>query len=145
MRFNRIIVLSLFCLLLMNFQCDDDDDVQLSMCDATVIVDNLAYQTTESSFYSLVSAEIVGDCLRVNISSSGCNGSSWILTLVDSEDIAESIPPQRYLKLLLANNEACLAVFNKEQSFDLTALRIEGINDMLLNIEDFPEPLTYSY
>ncbi len=145
MKSSKIIILFLFCMLLMNFQCDDDDDTPLSMCDATVVVDNSAYQTAETSFYSLASGEIEGDCLSVNIAASGCSGSSWVLTLVDSEDIAESMPPQRYLKLSLFNNEACLAVFNKEQSFDLTLLRIEGVNEILLNIEDFPEQLIYTY
>ncbi len=135
----------MFCLLLMNFQCDDDDNVQLSTCDAALVLDNSTYQTIESDFYTLANAEIEGDCLNVNISASGCDASTWVLTLVDSEDIAESMPPQRYLKLALANNEACLAVFNKEQSFDLTRLKIDEVNEVLLNIEDFPEPLTYTY
>ena len=132
MKYGKFIILLLFCTLLMNFQCDDDDVVQTSLCDDTVLLDNSAYQTSE-------------DCLKVNISSSGCDGSTWELTLIDSEDIAESMPPQRYLKLILVNNEACLAVFNKEQSFDISTLRIEGINEVLLNIEDFPEPILYSY
>ena len=135
----------MFCLLLMNFQCDEDDAIQLSTCGVAVVLDNSAYQTIESDFYTLTSAEIDGDCLRVNISSSGCDASTWVLTLVDSEDIAESMPPQRYLKLALANNEACLAVFNKVQSFDLAVLKIDGVNEVLLNIEEFLEPLTYIY
>ncbi|WP_296383794.1 hypothetical protein [Winogradskyella sp.] len=144
MKFNKIVIFSMLCLLLMNFQCDDDD-IQASLCDATVVVDSSTYQTIESAFYTLMSAEISDDCLYTNISSSGCDGSTWVLTLVDSEDIAESMPPQRYLKLALANNEACLAVFNKEQSFDLTPLRIDGITEVVLHIEDFSEPLTYVY
>ncbi|WP_299119438.1 hypothetical protein [uncultured Winogradskyella sp.] len=144
MNFRKIVAFSMLGLLLMNFQCNEDDLVT-SNCDDLVVVDNSTYQTVESAFYSLISADISDDCLLVNISSSGCDGSTWILTLVDSEDIAESLPPQRYLKLSLVNNEACLAVFNKEQSFDLTPLRIEGANEILLNIEDFPESLTYSY
>ncbi len=135
----------MFCLLLMNFQCDEDDAIQLSICDVEVVIDNSTYQTIESDFYTLVNAEIEGDCLNVNISASGCDGGTWVLTLVGSEDIAEAMPPQRYLKLALANNEACLAVFNKEQSFDLTGLKIDGANEVLLNIEDFPEPLSYTY
>ena len=86
----------------------------LSICDLAVVLDNSIYETVESDFCSLKTAEIDGDCLSVNISASGCDGSTWVLTIVDSEEIAESMPPQRYLKLALANNEVCLAVFNKE-------------------------------
>jgi len=145
MRYSKIVVLSLFCMLLMNFQCDDDDNNMSSICDTTVIVDNSIYQNAESDFYSLISAEIIEDCLAVNISASGCDGSTWVLELIDSEDILESMPPQRNLKFTLSNNESCLAVFTKEQSFDLTPLRIEGVNEIILNVEDFPESLAYSY
>ena len=61
------------------------------------------------------------------------------------ENIAESFPPQRYLKLNLYNNEVCLAVFTKEESFDLTALRVEGTNEVLLNFEGFEESVLYTY
>ena len=145
MKFSKIIVVTMFSLLLMNFQCDDEDDVQLSTCDFAVVLDNSIYETIESDFYSLTTAEIDGDCLNVNISASGCDGSTWVLTLVDSEDIAESMPPQRYLKLALANNEVCLAVFNKEQSFDLTGLKIAGVSEVLLNIEGFSGSILYTY
>ncbi len=145
MKITKLLALSFcFVLFLMNMQCDDDDSID-SICGLTTVVDNVIYENSESVFYSLVSAEINGDCLEINILSSGCDGGTWVLTLVDSGDIAESIPPQRYLKLVLVNNEACLAIFNKEQSFDLTALRIGGLNEVLLNIEDFTEPLNYIY
>lgn len=55
------------------------------------------------------------------------------------------MPPQRFLKLTVITNEACLAVFDKTESFDLKALRIEGMNKVVLNIEDFSEQLNYSY
>ena len=135
----------MFSLLFMNLQCDDEDDDKLSTCDVAVVQDNSIYETIESDFHSLTTAEIDGDCLSVNISASGCDGTNWVLTLVDSEDIAESIPPQRYLKLALANNEVCLAVFNKEQSFDLTGLKIDGVSEVLLNIEYFSGSLMYTY
>jgi hypothetical protein len=145
MKFSKIIVFSIFSLLFMNFQCDDEDDVQLRICDVAVVLDNSIYEIIESDFYSLTISEIEGDCLNVNISASGCDGSTWVLTLVDSEGIAVSRPPQRYLKLALANNEVCLAVFNKEQSSDLTELKITGVNELLLNIEDFSGSMLYTY
>ena len=145
MKYCKFIILLLFCALLMNFQCDNDDVRQTDSCDGPVLVDNSTYQMSESSFYIVITAIIEDDCLNVNISSSGCDGSTWELALIDSEDIVESMAPQRYLKLILVNNEDCLAVFNKEQSFDLSELRIDGVNQVILNIEDFPEALRYSY
>lgn len=139
-------ILKFFCfgLLVLNFQCDEDD-VNINLCDGYVILDNQTYATAESDFYTFLTATIEDDCLEVSISASGCNANNWELTLVDSENIAESMPPQRFLKLTVITNEACLAVFDKTESFDLKALRIEGMNKVVLNIEDFTEQLHYSY
>jgi hypothetical protein len=34
-----------------------------------------------------MTAEIDGDYLSINISAIGCDGTTWVLTLMDSEDI----------------------------------------------------------
>ncbi|WP_439152846.1 hypothetical protein [Winogradskyella sp.] len=137
----------LFCaLLVLNMQCDEDDVIPLSdICDELIVTSNTEYENLESDFYSLDSAEIIDDCLVIAVSASGCDGNSWLFTLVDSGDIAESMPPQRNLKFGLTNNEACLAVFSREMSFDLRSLQIEGVDSVILNIEDFSTPLEYNY
>jgi hypothetical protein len=146
MKLRKYISLLCCCLLIMNTQCDEDDDGNPSQfCDELVIIDNNQYQNIESDFYSLVNVTTNSNCLEVTISASGCSGESWEMILVDSGDIAESMPPQRYLKFASVNNEACLAVFSRTVSFDLTALEIQGNNEITLNIEDFPEPLSYNY
>ncbi len=124
-KFRQIIKVFCFSLLLLNFQCDKDD-IHVNSCDDIVIVDNDIYTTIESDFFTIASAVIEEDCLKVSIFASGCDPDNWELTLVDSENIAESMPPQRFLKLSVITNEACLAVFGKTESFDLKALRIEG-------------------
>ncbi|WP_179008714.1 hypothetical protein [Winogradskyella forsetii] len=142
MKFKKIIMLSLICLLFMNMQCDDDD-VQTTPCGLEIVIDNTTYEEAES--HPIESMNIEGDCININIAGSGCDASTWVMTLIDSGNIAESSPNQRYLKLSLYNNEACLAVFTKEESFDLTALRIDGVNEVLLNVEGFEEPILYVY
>ncbi len=146
MKIHKLSVMLLFAASLLCMQCDDDDDQPSSMvCDFTTIIDNELYQNAQSAFYTLVSAETSEDCLNIEISSSGCSGESWVLELVDSGGVLESDPPQRNLKFILTNNEACLAVFQRGQSFDLTPLQVDGANEVILNVEDFPEPITYSY
>lgn len=142
MKINKILVLSLFCVLLLNMQCDEDNVVFVP-CGIEVVIDNASYEDAE--VHNIEAVTLDGDCININISASGCDGSSWIMTLIDSENIAESFPPQRYLKLNLYNNEVCLAVFTKEESFDLTALRVEGANEVLLNFEGFEESVLYTY
>ncbi|WP_178989757.1 hypothetical protein [Winogradskyella schleiferi] len=144
MKLKKNLMLSFLCIILMNTQCSDDDVTILTDC-SEVIIDNNAYETAESDYYSVVNIVFNGDCLTLDLSASGCDGNTWEFTLIDSGNIAESMPPQRYLKLSLFNNEACLAVFSREESFDLTPLRVDGTNEVLLNIEGFEEPILYAY
>ncbi|WP_460218052.1 hypothetical protein [Psychroserpens sp. MEBiC05023] len=140
------LILSLFCfaLLFMNTQCDDEDVVE-EPCGQTVVIDSGFFESAESGFYNLISADIEGNCLNINVSASGCDGSTWSMVLVDSGAVAESSPEQRFLKFVFTNQEVCLAVFTQERSFDLSSLQVSGSNEIILNIEDFPEALTYSY
>ncbi|WP_179321200.1 hypothetical protein [Winogradskyella helgolandensis] len=144
MKFRKILSLLLLCMLLMNFQCDDDDTVVIP-CGLEVITDSTTYESSETSYFGVLNVSLNNDCLMVHITSSGCDASSWELTLIDSENIAESMPPQRYMKLTLYNNEACLAVFEKEETFDLTSLQVEGTNEVVLNIEGLPDSVLYTY
>ena len=142
MKIKKILMLSLFSLLLINMQCDDDD-VVLIPCGLEVVIDNTTYEEAES--HNIEHFIVNDDCLTLNIYDSGCDASTWMMTLIDSENIAESSPNQRYLKLTLYNNEACLAVFSKEEVFNLIPLRIEGVNEVLLNIEGIEESILYTY
>ena len=142
----NLVLIFLCSSLLFNTQCDEDDfSPSSAICDQIATVDNTAYENAETAFDSVVSVEVLDDCLNVRISSSGCDGNSWEFELIDSGNVAESFPPQRYLKYVLTNNEACLAVFSREKSFELIPLRVEGVNEVLLNIEGFPESISYSY
>ena len=129
---------------MMNMQCDEDD-VPVTLNCSEVLIDNNTYETAESDNYTIGNVFFNGNCITIDVSASGCDGSTWVFTLIDSENISESIPPQRSLKLSLNNNEACLAVFTREESFDLIPLRVEGSNEVLLNIEGFEEPILYAY
>ena len=143
MKLNKLIMFSLICLLLLNMQCDEDDSVVVEPCGLEIQIDNSAFIEAESHIVEGLIIE--NDCMTLMISDSGCDSANWIMTLIDSENIAESMPPQRYLKLVLTNNEVCLAYFSKQEIFDLTSLRVEGMNEVLLNIEGLAEPVTYSY
>lgn len=144
MDFKKIIGFTLLCLLLLNFQCDDDDTSVLPHC-SEVVIDNDAYLSAQTDFYNVSNVYIDGNCLVMDISASGCDGSTWEFALIDSGNVAESSPLQRFLKLTLHNNEDCLAVFTQEVSFDLVPLRVEDANEVLLNIEGLDESVLYVY
>lgn len=142
---KTLIVCLCIPLLLMNTQCDDDDNFDVASCGQPTIIDNAFFETAVSSEYFLVDYYIDGDCLTVEVSASGCDGASWSMVLVDSGNIAESAPEQRFLKFVFTNEESCLAVFSQSRTFHLTGLRVDGSNEVVLNIEGFPEPLSYFY
>ncbi|WP_299106382.1 hypothetical protein [uncultured Winogradskyella sp.] len=143
MKLSKLFMFSLICLLFLNTQCEDENTFTEMSCGLEIEIDTTAYEDAESQ--TIDEAIIDGDCVIITILSSGCDSANWVMTLIDSEAVAESLPPQRYLKLSLFNNEVCLAFLSKQEYFDLTPLRVEGLNEVLLNIEGLAEPLLYSY
>ncbi|PYE82589.1 hypothetical protein DFQ11_10114 [Winogradskyella epiphytica] len=144
MKSIKLLGLILLSFTLLNTQCEEDD-VYVASCDLSVIVDNEVYNTIESDDYTLNDYYFIGDCLKIIIDASGCDTSNWEMTLVDSENIGESIPHQRFLKLSVITNQACQVVFSKTVSFDVKSLRLPGVNEVVLNIEGFNESILYSY
>lgn len=142
---NTIIACICFPLLLMNTQCDDDDEMQTSDCGQPVVIDADFFESAISDEYQLVSFDITDDCFTIEVTASGCDGETWSMVLVDSGNVAESSPEQRYLKFIFSNDEACLAVFNQSRVFNLVNLRVEGSNEVVLNIEGLPEAINYMY
>lgn len=141
----RQLMLLVLCILLLNTTCDDDTIPQESECDAFAVVDDSAFDNNETAFFEIISAYIEGDCLNIEISASGCSGETWEIALFSNTVINESLPVQRGLKLILTNNEACLAVFTRQTSFDLTAIQVEGENEINFNLEGFESILNYTY
>ena len=127
------------------FSCGDkDDDDNLINCDKEVVISASEYDTAPNDNVSIIQLEITDNCLNINFGASGCDGESWELVLIDSGSIAESQPPQRFLRLSLKNDEACLAFFTKELTFDISDLMVDG-NQVLLNITNSNDQILYEY
>jgi len=142
-------LLCYFVLVLFVFNCSNDDSnpptVQ-SDCDvfAKVISEN-QYNQISTDTYTIINVAIDEDCLAVTISSSGCDGNSWVLNLFSDNVFFDSDPLQRRVKVGLTNDEACLAVFQKTVSFDLKPYRLVGQNQVPLQIEGWEETVVYTY
>lgn len=147
MKLQKLSMLLLFVALFLNMQCNEDDgnSAPPTNCGALALIDSFSYENAATSPYTINSVIVNEDCLILNFTATGCDGSTWITQLSDSSEISESDPPQRAVKLFLINNEACLAEVTQVRSFDLTALQIEGINEVIINIDDYSEPITYTY
>jgi hypothetical protein len=122
--------------------CDEKND-NTNLQNETVFIDNNLYQETTTNNYTITDVQLEGHLLTIKISSSGCSANSWKAILVDANEILESDPIQRNIKLSLENNEACLAVFEKQFTFDITILK-EEFSEVIFNLEGWNHQIKYN-
>ena len=143
---KKLLLLLLITMLAACQDCEDDSgSINLLDCNLNTTVSTLAYQNSTSSPVTISYNAITENCLALDYTASGCDGSSWEVELIASEDILEANPPQRNLKFILTNQELCTAVIQQEMSFDITNLQVANNNSVLLNIDEITEPILYEY
>lgn len=134
--------------LTMLFSCKEAEH---SLCcdtfyDSEVVLDATLYKNAVQDAIVINSLEIHDEeTLIIKYSASGCDGDTWKIVLVDSEDIIESNPIQRNLILSFENTEACDAYITKEVSINITNIRIEGVHEIQLNITNSNQQIIYEY
>ncbi|MCU4175511.1 hypothetical protein [Carboxylicivirga sp. N1Y90] len=124
--------------------CKKDDDTPLTTCEDKVIISASEYLNAPDHHLTINNIEIKGDCLVIDFGSSGCDGSTWVLKLIDSDVMIETYPPIRNLRLSLKNEEVCDAYFTKEVSYDISKLQVDG-DKVILNIKGFDGLVWYEY
>jgi len=141
----------LYFLLLPFLACTTNDDSSknnnpiLGNCDEVASVNQTLYENANQSQLQIENWEFDENCLLLTYSSSGCDGSSWVIELIGSENIMESDPLQRNVSVNFINNEACLAYITKTTSFELTNLQVEGSTQIILNLEGVEDDIFYEY
>jgi len=123
--------------------CADSTFDCINVCGNIVEVNPSIYNTLPPISHRIDAISIEGNCLNIIIENSGCDGSQWEVKLIDSGDIAESLPVQRFLKVTLSNPESCKAIIRKEFSFDLDPIRIDEEDKIILNIQEYPEQVIF--
>jgi hypothetical protein len=99
-------------------------DKEKCKCAQKVIVSETEYKNTSSDPFSIDEMKIVGDCLKIKFSASGCSGNTWKVKLIDSGYYWDTDPLERVLKLVLENTEECKALITKEVSFNIKELQL---------------------
>jgi len=122
----------LFTAIVIFYSCSENNNEDFM--NKNIIINNELYKATNTTNYNIKNISIDGNLLRISVASSGCSGSTWKAILIDSGDIAESDPIQRSVKLALENKEACLAIFIREFTFDITVLK-EQFSEIILNLD----------
>ena len=141
---KKILILTIIGIAVLSCS-DNDDNGNSNNCDFASIVSAEQYENAPSDQLTINNLEINGDCLVINFSASGCDGNTWIVKLIDSEQILESNPIQRNLRISLENNEVCTAVPNKTLTFDISNLQIQDENRIYLNITNSGDQILYEY
>ena len=122
--------------------CQDENIVE--PCTQMLLIGNEIYDNYPDDQLTILDVTLEGDCLQINFAASGCSGNSWIVELVGREEILESLPPQRLIRLSLENNEICDAYIGKSVTFDITPSRISG-NEIILNLDGWDKKIVYVY
>lgn len=143
----KTILVFFSALFFLNTACSDDggdDTGRATNCDLFVEVNESKYENEQSMHGNIDNVSIQGDCLVVEYGASGCDGSTWQPMLIDAGVIMESFPPQRNVRFVLKNEEACLAYFQEVTSFDIAALQVDGTNEVVLHVKDYSS-VNYQY
>ena len=144
MRNIFIYVTIAFGILFSSCEKDKNDTSNGVNVDNTIIVDNTLFNSATSDDFDFTDVEIVGDSLKITISYGGGCGDIDI-KLIDYEDIMESYPAQRNIRLILIDEDPCEALLTKEFSFDLTPIKISSQNKILLNLTGWDSQMLYQY
>ena len=123
----------------LNFDDDWEDEVidftyGWADCDQNVTIGANEYANAPDGPFAIIDMNIVNDCLKIKFTASGCDGSTWIVKLIDGGDITGHDLLKRTLRLSLDDREECEAMPEKEISFNIKDLQIEGSNRIVLNV-----------
>ena len=140
---KKILFLILVVLLILSCSKNDNNENPTN-CDFEILISKEQYAIAPADQLTINSLEINDNCLKINFSSGGCSGDTWELKLIDSEDILESSPPQRNLRLSLKNQELCQAYITKELTFDILDVQVDG-NKVQLNLTNSDKNILYEY
>jgi len=126
----------LFALSILLFiACDDEEPIKdCILCDDFVSISQEGFENASAPGLEIMSFTLNENCLTITYSSSGCDGETWELRLIDSATPPESDPEQRFARFDFENVELCDAIVTKETSFDISEIYLSG-RDFILNLE----------
>lgn len=111
---------------------------------APILVDNITFTGLVKDDFLLTDAHVDGHCLHLAISYAGGCGDSHD-QLVSASGFNEFQSDHRQLKLSFDDNDPCESIVNKEVSYDLRSLQVEGQSTLILEIDGWSGTLTYNY
>jgi len=116
-----------------------------SKCNEKAVLDHMAFPQVNTDNYGITNVVLNGDCLEITLSSSGCDPNNWDMNLIGVASTTNIYPALFHAKVELINNEACLAVFQKTVSFDLTPFQMAGQNTVQIALDGWSTNIIYQY
>ncbi len=145
---KKLFILILISSLIFACSKEDKNDTQTQKLGCTSYAELMPendFNAVETNNYSISEVKLNDDCLKITISSSGCDSENWEMKLYSTNNFYAVFPLQRFVKIKLINDELCKALLQKTVSFDLTPFQVEGQNEIPLNIEGWNEQIIYTY
>ena len=139
---NQLYILVVFFLFL---SCDKGESPIETDCDKVSEVNDRRFQNAPRDEFDFVSAEIIDDCLAINVRyGGGCGGAEF--ELIGSTTFGLSLPPQRSVVISFDDNDDCEAIVDTTISFDLRPLRIENTHEVGIILDGISRtPFSYIY
>ncbi|MEY5044176.1 MAG: hypothetical protein RJA19_1403 [Bacteroidota bacterium] len=119
--------------------------VKREMAEGAEVADSSYVAPGEPTPYELLSAEVVGDSLRVQVAySGGCGEHFWYVS--PAGPLMKSLPPKQPLRLEHRSpGDPCRARFQETFTFDLRPYRGTPRGVTVILLENWNTPLTYAY
>lgn len=125
-------------------QCNEEILEPNPQCPKQVVISEAEYKNAPADDLIILRASLSENCLSIEFTASGCDGSAWEINLIDANVVMESYPVQRNIRLSLRNLEECDAVISKTVSFDISPLQLD-YDEILLNLTNSDDQLLYKY
>tara|TARA_R110002050_G_scaffold20348_1_gene57710 strand:- start:108826 stop:109254 length:429 start_codon:yes stop_codon:yes gene_type:complete len=119
-------------------------DLNTDSCKDTIIINSPKYSSTVTDDFEISKAYIKGDCLKINVAVGGGCGTIDF-TLLAREEVIETLPVQREIRLVVDDNDTCEMLINKELSYDISGLKIAPHGSINILLEGYEKPITYTY
>jgi len=115
-----------------------------SNCESSTIVDSDQFMNAPSDPFFFRKVIINGDCLEIELQyGGGCGDTEF--QLVGAEEVMESFPEQRNIRLSFKDEDNCEALVTKTLSYDLTSTRVGDSGTVILRLQEWEEGLEYNY
>ena len=139
---KHLIILLFISLLIVG--CDNSITPEETCSDNKTILSHELFLNGPNDGFLFDEVIIENDCIKLTIQYGGGCGDVEA-NLIDSEAISKCNPRQRDIRLAFKDNDSCEALITKEYIFDLSPIRIDNVNKILLNLTGWDKQLEYNY